>query len=977
MLAGDRWTRVRALLEEVVDRPAADRRSYLAEACRDDPDDVRQEVESLLRAEEAAGAFLEPAGAPSSAEGSARLDRAPALEPGTRLGPFEIVSTLGVGGMGEVYRARDTRLDRDVAIKVLSGDRAADARSRERFEREARAISKLAHPHICVLYDVGHATVVGDVEWPYLVMELVDGETLAARLTRGALPLDRAVTCAIQIAEPLGAAHARGIIHRDLKPANIMLGADGAVKVLDFGLAKLMEPDASSRRDDVGLSEAGRIAGTAAYMSPEQAAGGRVDARSDIFSFGAVLYEMTTGTRAFAGNTIADIVASVLQARPTPPAQITASMPRELERLILRCLQREPDRRNQTMLDVRNELMEIERELAPRRVAALTAVRYWRRGRLAAAVGAAALALAAATWVLWRGSVQVPPMRVLPVAILAGYEMMPALSPDGEQVAFAWNGDKGARNFDLYVSIIGSPVVHRITSDPAHDVNPSWSPDGRQIAFVRHRLTDRAGHVYVISPLGGAERKVSDFGVTIADDPIFSPVGQIAWSAGGHYIAAGRATALPGSSERSGIYLIPTQGGQPRLLARAHASGHHRDPAFSPGGRRLAYLACNTAFRRAACDVMIIDLNSQLRGAGPSRRLTSMAADMAGLAWTRDGEGLVFGSGRAPYVFHLWRVATDAQRPPERIEVAGAGAGRPAIVPSRNRLVFERRTIDPDIYRFGPTGPPRATIVSSFPDFNASFSPDGARIVYASSRSGGMADIWVADADGSTPRQLTHDPSRFHAAPRWSPDGRAIAFASRGADGQSQIWTIEADGGNRRQITRGPGEKWYPSWSRRGAWIYFTKDEGAGPNIWRIAAAGGRDVQLTRLGGDMGLESADGRSLVYKLRSDRSGTPLLTLPLTGGSSATLRDCVYGFSVGSKGVYYYPCRPDPFAWTMTQSDPLELRVIAPATGQDRLVGSLIGVADRFWGPVVSPDGTEFLYATLASDDQDLMVIENFR
>jgi Tol biopolymer transport system component len=942
MLTGDRWTRVRALLEEVVDRPADDRSSYLAEVCQDDPD-VRQEVESLLRAQEAAGAFLEPAGAPSTAEEDAPLDRAPALEPGTRLGAFEIVSTLGAGGMGEVYRARDTRLDRYVAIKILSGDLAADAGYRERFEREARAISKLSHPHICVLYDVGHATVGGEVDRQYLVMELVDGETLAARLMRGPLPLDRAITWAIQITEALAAAHAHGIVHRDLKPANVLIGADDAVKVLDFGLAKLMEADASLRRNDVGLSEPGRIAGTAAYMSPEQATGGQVDARSDIFTFGAVLYEMTTGARAFPGDSTADIVAAVVEARPERPTQISASMPRELERLILRCLQRDPDRRNQTMLDVRNELTEIEEESASHGVAAPAIAPRWHRGRVAATV-AGVLAAAAATWVWARGSVPLPPVRVLPVATLAGYEMMPTLSPDGEQVAFAWNGDKGARNFDLHVSIIGSPVVHRITSDPAHDVNPSWSPDGRQIAFVRHRSADRAGHVYVMSPLGGAERKVSDFGVTVADDPIFSPLGQISWSADGRYIAVGRAIAVSGSGESSGIYLLSTQDGQPRLLTRADAPVSHRDPAFSPDGRRLAYLACNTAWG-VACDVMTIDLDGELRGTGPSRRLTSMASDMSGLAWTRDGTSLVFGSGTAPYVVQLWRVTTDNLRPPERLEVAGPGARRPSIAASRNRLVLERRTIDPDIYRFRPDAPPRATIVSSLPDFNASFSPDGARIVYASSRSGGMADLWVADADGSTPRQLTDDPKLFHAAPRWSPDGRAIAFASRAADGQSQIWTIEADGGNRRQITIGSGEKWYPSWSRDGTWIYFTKDEGAGSNIWRIAASGGRDLQVTRGG--------------------------------GGATGTLRDCVYGFSVGSKGVYYYPCRPDRFAWTMTQSDPLELRVIDPATGQDRLIGSLTGVADRFWGPVVSPRGAEFLYAKLASDVQDLMVIENFR
>lgn len=240
-----------------------------------------------------------------------------------------------------------------------------------------------------------------------------------------------------------------------------------------------------------------------------------------------------------------------------------------------------------------------------------------------------------------------------------------------------------------------------------------------------------------------------------------------------------------------------------------------------------------------------------------------------------------------------------------------------------------------------------------------------------------MADIWVAAADGSAPQQLTRDMSGYHAAPRWSPDGRAIVFASRRADGQFHIWTIDADGGHERQITAGLGEKWYPSWSRDGAWIYFTKDEGAGPNIWRIPAAGGPDVQLTRGGGYTGFESTDGRSLVYKQGSSRSGTPLLILPLAGGSIGQLRECVYGFSVGSQGVFYYPCRRERFAWSLTQVDPLELRLIDPATGHDRLIGTLVGVADRFWGPNASPDGTEILYGKLTNQVQDVMMIEHFR
>ena len=291
MLASDRWARVRGLLEEVVDLSPDGRRNYLADACKDAPD-VREEVESLLRAHDAAGAFLEPARASSSDAEGAPSDRVPALEPGTRLGCFEIISTLGAGGMGEVYRARDTRLDRSVAIKVLLAEFAADPDYRERFEREARAISRLSHPHICVLHDIGRATVGGhgdhgeNVERQFLVMELLEGETLAARVSRGPLPLDQAVTYAIQIAEALAAAHTQGIVHRDLKPSNIML-TKGGVKLLDFGLARLHDPVAAEARDDASsVTNARPIAGTLPYMSPEQVRGERADARSDIFAFG-------------------------------------------------------------------------------------------------------------------------------------------------------------------------------------------------------------------------------------------------------------------------------------------------------------------------------------------------------------------------------------------------------------------------------------------------------------------------------------------------------------------------------------------------------------------------------------------------------------------------------------------------------------------------------------------------------------------
>ena len=498
------------------------------------------------------------------------------LAPASRLGAYEVLSALGAGGMGEVYRARDTRLSRDVAIKVLPAERLADEHRRRRFQQEARALSSLNHPHIVTIYEVESAGAVD-----FIVMEFVRGSTLDQLIPSRGFRVSELLRIAVPVAEALAAAHARGIIHRDVKPANLMVGDDGVVKVLDFGLAKLLEPDEEPgaatatdlRHGDV--SALGRIAGTPAYMAPEQASGGKVDARSDVFSFGAVLYQMATGARAFDGNSSAETLAAVLAGQPKPPTQITA-VPRELERVILRCLRKEPDRRYQTMLDVRNDLQELEEEIQ------CADVPGWRPGR--SGVGSrwpSRLGLlpsaAAVTWSRWsRTGIPPPPMQVRSVTGLDGYEMMPSLSPDGNQVAFAWNGDKDGSNVDVYVSMIGTPAVHRLTTHPAMDVFPRWSPDGRQIAFVR-QWTDHAGRVYVVSPLGGPERKLSDFDAHFDRVAVF---GDLSWSPDGRYIAAARSSTQR-EGESTGIYLIPVEGGEPRLVTPAKA------PASDQGSRDL------------------------------------------------------------------------------------------------------------------------------------------------------------------------------------------------------------------------------------------------------------------------------------------------------------------------------------------------------------------------------------------------------
>ncbi len=571
-------------------------------------------------------------------------------------------------------------------------------------------------------------------------------------------------------------------------------------------------------------------------------------------------------------------------------------------------------------------------------------------------------------------------MQVRSVTSLDGYEMMPTLSPDGNQVAFAWNGDKDGSNIDVYVSMVGTPAVHRVTTHPAMDVFPRWSPDGRQIAFVRE-WTDHAGRVYVVSPLGGPERKVSDFDAHFDRAAAF---GDLSWSPDGRYIAAAR-TSTQREGESTGVYLIPVEGGEPRLVTPAKAPASDRDPAISHDGRRLAYFSCaNCCYGR--CDVMTVELDAELRPMGAPRRLTSMNSQMEGLAWTRDGRSLIFRK-LTGLLYYLWRVDVDGRHPPERIEVSGIGARRPSTVPSRDRLVYGRVTDDSDIYQVGPKGSVHVFSRSSFPDFQPTYSPDGTQIAFCSVRSGDVSRIWVARADGSEPRPLTGDMQGNQLAPSWSPDGRTLAFTSL-ANGDYQIWTIEVDGANLRRIASEATTS-DTTWSRDGASIYFGKAgatrtsssrvDFSNVNIWRIPVAGGPAEQVTQGGGVKGVETADGKTLVYQPGLDRSGLPVLASSLSGRSPRQLVPCAYGFSVGTRGVYYYRCRPEGPPVVLGSQKPIEIRLIDPANGHDRAVATLpdLSYGGVFWGPQVSPDGSTILYARMVNRGEDLMMVENFR
>jgi Tol biopolymer transport system component len=864
--------------------------------------------------------------------------------------------------MGEVYRAKDTRLGRSVAVKVLLSSVASDPDRRKRFEREARAVAALSHPHICAVFDVGREeTSTGPVD--YLVMELLDGDTLAERLRRGPMPTDQLLKTGIEIASALDNAHRAGIVHRDVKPGNVILTKTGA-KLLDFGLARLRptvaSPDGAGTavteepptRDDP-LTDAGKAVGTYPYMAPEQLEGKSVDARADLFALGAVLYEMATGRRAFTGTSQASLTAAILTSDPSPIRSLRPVAPMALERLVRTLLVKNPDDRVQTAHDVVLRLRDIAEESTSGSASVVASIRGRNRRalRTVGLVGALVLAAAAWRWVRW--APPPTPPHVVPLTEMRGVERFPTFSPDGEQVAFDWQGEK-QDNWDIYIKMVDAPEVRRLTTDKAPDVAPRWSPDGKLIAYLRYRpdmplAGPGPATIHVISPLGGSDRKVSDFPAL----GCFGGCGGPVWSPDGRWLAVNRFTAANDASP-PGVYLVSLQTGEARPLMTPAPEEFDAEVAFSPDGRRLAGFSC-TSF--LSCHLEVVDLGPGFIPRGSPRRLAHrpICVFNGPPAWTRDGRSLIYSDCNGDT---LWRIGVDGGRPPERIELAGVGAIQPATVPSRDRLAFQRSLVGQDVYRLDGGRVPRLVVASSRHDEALDLSPDGKRVAFVR-----YGEIWSADADLTNAARLTE---RLGGAPRWSPDGRRVAFDAPDDEGHLHVWTVDADGGSARRLTADAGDQNRPSWSRDGRSIYFSASVGGGERggLWRMPATGGPAEHLTR-GDDWDpVESFDGMTLIF--RKGAWNAPLVARPLGGGTERVLVDCVHVFAVARDGVYYLGCRDEDGGRPLYRLD--------PASGQSESLGTFEGAGGVL---TVSPDGRTILYTKQTGEGSDLTMIDNFR
>jgi serine/threonine protein kinase len=892
---------------------------------------------------------------------------------GRAFGPFQVTAKLGEGGMGEVYRARDGRLGRDVALKILPEAVASDPERLARFDREAKTLASLNHPHIAHLYGLEES---GSTR--ALVLELIEGETLAERIARGPIAIHDALAMAKQIADALDAAHERSIVHRDLKPANIKLRPDGFVKVLDFGLAKVFTGEGTIADDSptitAAATRAGTILGTAAYMSPEQARGLAVDKRTDIWAFGAVLYEMLTGRRAFSGNTTSDTIVAILEREPDWGA-LPRLTPPHIRQLLRRCLEKDLKRRLRDIGDVAIELSAdaVEPVTAASALQPRRSLRTWvGTAALFAAIGAASTAI----W-LWPRRAEAPAFSALtavPLTSYPGFESHPTLSPDGNQVAFTWNGER-QNNFDIYVKLVGPGTPLQLTTDPAADTSPAWSPDGRWIAFLRVLPKGRAA-LMLVPALGGPERQLGEITITpfIAGPDIAY---AICWSPDSASLFV---PDRPSAAEAGGLFVWSVATGEKRRLTSSSADWSDLGPTLSPDGRTLAF----TRFIGfGISDIYLLGLGEHLEPIGEPKRLTYQNRFATSPAWMPSGREIVFNAGSLTGgVASLFAVdvvaAGNPQNQPRRLGSVGEHGGLVTIsrsVDGRSRLVYAQSDFDTGIWRIALPGKNTKTaesrsvpfLVSTRPEYQPHYSPDGQRIAFVSNSSG-ASEIWIADKDGANLIQLTTAAWPETAAPRWSPDGSQIAFHAR-PEGPGGIFTVPARGGAPKRLTSASADDWGASWSADSQWIYYTSNRSGRFEVWKVSSGGGTPVQFSKNGGFGPTASVDGRYVYYA-----KGSELWRSPGDSGVESRVLESLSDwsrFAVTDEGVYFSPGR-SRVEDTFLQST---IEFLDFSTGRIRMVAQL----DKplFLGLTVSPDGRWLLYSQIDRSGTDLMLVDNVR
>ncbi|HSG00465.1 MAG TPA: protein kinase [Vicinamibacterales bacterium] len=886
------------------------------------------------------------------------------LTRGSRLGPYEIVAPIGAGGMGEVYEARDTRLDRTVAIKVLPAHVAADPERRSRFEREARAVAKLSHPNILAIYDVGEADGVR-----FMVSELVEGVPVS-----GPLPLRRLLELAVQITDGLAAAHEAGIVHRDIKPDNILITRDGRAKILDFGLAREESQPGGGSGATQTVTSAGTVLGTVAYMSPEQARARPADARSDQFSFGLVLYELVTGRQAFTRDSAAQTLSAIIEADPdlTP----LDGLPAPLRWLIERCLAKDPADRYASTADLYRDLRQLrerQSELGQSGRQDVVARPAGRRTRwpLVAAILLGTLAVGVALWPTASSGPRLEDYRFVPFAVDQGVQSMPAWSPDGLSIAFSGEVD-GA--LQLFVRRLDQSTPSQLTALDGDCVYPIWDPDGTRVFFVLVErgyaaFSPEARDIWVVSAAGGQPERL------VEEAPAFA------------IVPGGSALVFLVAGEDDGSFRS-FELRQLDLESRAVS-----DVGRLPGSWNLGYVPVNSAigFSPDGSQFGVVDGGQELfllpapltAGSEPRRiQFTTERGDAVTLnefAWMPDGRRVLFnirdsfGGDQSVWIGDVEaRVAT-------RVSASAAWETSPAVAPDGTRFAYGVTALDWDLVEVTlPGGASRPLVISSRYDGWGDWLPDGSGLVFSTQRTGRF-EIWEQTfRDGSTRAVVTPDafpgePTLFLVQGAVSPDGRSVAYVRYSA-GEIRIY-VSALAGSRPVRLTGDDDAAReddPAWSPDGRWILFRR----GNRLLKALASGGaRPVLLAEDAEDQqggaGQWLPDGQTVIY-----RSFDGLKRIPADGGVSeyvSRARPVVWDLAPDGQAVY---------AVVEREQRAIDLVSIDVATGATRPVRTLgrapitpdySGYPDTLRAMRVSPDGTRLMYAYL-NPESDIWILE---
>jgi len=751
---------------------------------------------------------------------------------GKTLAHYKIVGGLGKGGMGEVYVAEDAKLQRRVALKVLPKEMAADPERRSRFEREARAVAALNHPNIVTVHSVEEANGVH-----FITMELVEGQTLAKMMPRGGFSLSELLEIAIPLADAVSSAHRTGITHRDLKPDNIMVDGEGRLRVLDFGLAKLHDPAGAEE----GLSEAptaaveteeGKILGTVAYMSPEQAEGKTVDPRSDVFSLGTILHEMATGERPFRGDTKISTISSILRDDPSPVTELNGSLPRQLGRIVRRCLAKDPDRRYQTALDLRNELEELKAEIDSGEL-------------LTESAGAAARPLRSS----WKLALPIIVILAAAVGILALRSWMqsepPAIGYKSIPITATtyWVGDLNwstKSEFIVYSTVIagsmdvmvkpvaGGDAVVR-ASGIGDETTPRWSPDGKYLAYIS--TTEPGTAVYLVPPHGGSPRRLIDTDFpALGFDNILNAMGDRPWSLDGNILLVAR---IAGSGQVA-VYRVDRDNGDAEQLTFPPVGSDDFGPSFSFDGERVVFTR-RTNGRGA--------LLTMPAAGGEPEVLLADDFDNLGPAWRPDNRNIVFRSDHSGDGGQLWEIDTVTGSANQMtFEIRGIYGHS---ISADNRIAHAPYWHDTFLFTVDlESGGKRQLTSHTGDNYGARFSPDGRSVAYHSTRTGN-GEIWLHHLDGRPETRVTDDQS-WDLYPEWSPDGKRLLFVSN-REGPYKVFSVNKDGGDLRLLVdqaismRSPqplNAGFVCRWSPDGGQIAYVVAESGPSDLWIVGSDG-------------------------------------------------------------------------------------------------------------------------------------------